>query len=259
MIAKLLRLPLVLMPRQAVVPVMSGCNRGCRWVAGSQTHGCWIGWYERDLQRLLHALIKPAMTVWDLGANVGFYSLAFSRLVGPGGMVVAFEPSAVNVGYLLKHIHLNHCQNVIVYQSAVAADCGFSSFANDDESDAKSHVSAQPTGYIVATVSIDHVLDARPEWRPDVVKIDVEGAEGSVLAGGSTLLSSPKSPLLVLSLHGLSASRECMQLLGKHGYAILSAGGDPLKTAEDLAATGTVIAVPAARLAEYASRLGSLP
>lgn len=257
MIAKLLRLPLTLMPRQAVVPVMSGCNRGCRWVAGSQTHGCWIGWYELDLQRVLAALIGPAMTVWDLGANVGFYTLAFSRFVGPRGLVVAFEPSAINVGYLLKHIQLNRCKNVVVYQSAVTADSGFISFANHAGSGAMSHVSAAPTGYVVATVSIDHVLGVHPEWRPDVVKIDVEGAEGSVLAGGSTLLSSPVPPVLVLSLHGLSTSRECMQLLGAHGYAVISAGGGRLKTAEESAAEGTVIAIPASRLAECASRLGS--
>jgi len=259
MIGKLLRLPLALIPRQAILPVMSGCNRGFRWVAGSHTHGCWIGWYEPEVQAAISRLIKPGMTVWDLGANVGFYTLAFSRLVGPDGQVVAFEPSAMNVGFLLKHIQLNRCENVVVYQSAVGADSGFTSFANHAGSGAMSHVSAAPTGYVVATVSIDHVLSAHPEWRPDVVKIDVEGAEGSVLAGGSTLFSSPEAPVLVLSVHGLSASRECMQLLGDHGYAVISAGGERVQTAEDSAAEGTVIAIPASRLAAHASWLGSEP
>lgn len=244
MIRKALRLPLCLIPRHAVLPVLSGCNRGMSWIAGSHTHGCWIGWYEPDVQNALREWIKPGMTVWDLGANAGFYTLAFSRMVGPKGRVIAFEPSGRNVHHLLSHVRLNRCANVVVHQSAVAANCGFTPFANHNGSDAMSHLSSSPTGYVVATVSVDQVLADHPDWLPDVVKIDVEGAEVGVLSGGRTLLTSSKPPVLVLSLHGLVEATHCLQILTECGYRVKSLSGQHITTAEDALAQDTVVAMP---------------
>ncbi len=76
--SSLLRAPLALIPKSAVVTVRSGINRGRKWIVGSNTHGCWLGHYERQKQELIGRLVKPGMTVFDVGANAGFYTLALS-------------------------------------------------------------------------------------------------------------------------------------------------------------------------------------
>lgn len=116
----LLRLPLKIIPRGSVVRIRTGLNRGMKWIVGSSTHGCWLGTYESDKQVVLSRFLKPGMTVFDVGANAGFYTLAFSRLVGDRGQVWAFEPYAINVGNLIRHIELNDLNNVNLVQAAVA-------------------------------------------------------------------------------------------------------------------------------------------
>src|SRR5437899_3136746 len=84
---RLLRLPLALVPRSATVCVLGGSLRGARWVVGSASHGCWLGWYEADKQRAFASLVKRGDVVFDIGAHVGFYTLLASRLCGPSGHV----------------------------------------------------------------------------------------------------------------------------------------------------------------------------
>ena len=114
-----LRLPLRLIPRNQILKVRGGVNKGARWLAGSSIHGCWLGTYERDKQDLVEKLVRPGMVVWDIGANAGFYSIAFSKLVGARGAVYAFEPLAENVKNILKHVALNEVENVTVMQGAL--------------------------------------------------------------------------------------------------------------------------------------------
>lgn len=104
---RLLRLPLRLLPRGMVVSVRSGINHGLHWIIGSSTHGCWLGTYETHKQDAVRRLARPGMTIFDVGANAGFYTMAFSRLVGAKGRVYAFEPFAENVANLLKHVAIN--------------------------------------------------------------------------------------------------------------------------------------------------------
>lgn len=125
---RLLRLPLKLLPCGMMVSVRSGVNRGFRWMVGSSTHGCWLGTYEADKQDAVRRLAKPGMTIFDVGANAGFYTMAFSRLVGAKGRVYAFEPLAGNVANLLKHVAINNASNVTVIQTAVADRSGVVAF-----------------------------------------------------------------------------------------------------------------------------------
>src|SRR5574341_2129532 len=98
---RFVRLPLKLLPSRLMVPVLSGTNRGMKWEVGASTHGCWLGFYEKDKQELIARLVKPGMRAFDIGANAGFYTLALSRLVGDHGKVWAFEPLAQTVVTLL--------------------------------------------------------------------------------------------------------------------------------------------------------------
>jgi len=121
---RVLRAPLRLVPGKLVVPVVQGPLRGARWVVGSSTHGCWLGCYEAGNQAIYVRLVRPGMTVYDLGAHVGFYTLLFSRLVGPGGVVHAFEPVPRNIFYLERHLRLNGTMNVRVQEFAVTRQTG---------------------------------------------------------------------------------------------------------------------------------------
>jgi hypothetical protein len=79
---RLLRAPLELLPKGLTVRVLQGPARGMKWVVGSGTHGCWLGSYEYSKQRLLRRLIRPGDVVYDVGANVGFYTLLLLRELG---------------------------------------------------------------------------------------------------------------------------------------------------------------------------------
>src|SRR6185437_3548178 len=108
-LGRILRLPLSLIPANVVLPVMSGPMRGMKWISGSCTHGCWLGSYEYEKQRLFDAAIPPHGTVWDIGANVGLYTLLASR---KAARVIAVEPLPDNIRYLERHRQLNKIRNV---------------------------------------------------------------------------------------------------------------------------------------------------
>jgi hypothetical protein len=119
-IGQVVRLPLRFVPNNRTVRVLGGINKGSRWITGSgPTHGCWLGNYEADHAIALPRIITPGSIAYDVGANVGFYTLALSRLVGESGHVFAFEPAARSVYFLRRHLELNNIGNVTVVQTAI--------------------------------------------------------------------------------------------------------------------------------------------
>src|SRR5262249_53966086 len=91
-LGRAIRWPLRFMPTNKPFPFLLGPNRGIYWIVGSATHGCWIGWYEWELAHKIRAACRPGMIAFDVGANVGYYTLLMSRAIGPSGLVYAFEP-----------------------------------------------------------------------------------------------------------------------------------------------------------------------
>jgi len=177
----------------------SGLIQNMNWIVGAGTHGCWLGTYELDKQKALSQFVKPGMTVFDIGANAGFYTLGFSRLVVEKGRVWAFEPSARNASYLLKHVNLNHLRNVSLIQAAVCEKKGLSGF-QPTESPATGHLS--DTGeYWVPTVSLDDMVAENILPVPGLVKMDVEGAESRVFDGARTILGR-HSTIFFIALQG---------------------------------------------------------
>jgi hypothetical protein len=98
-VGKVLRLPLRLIPKNKVMRIRQGKMKGMRWVAGSHTHGCWLGSYEFDKQVFMAERLRPGGVFLDIGAHVGFYTLLGSRLVGDEGKVISFEPCPRNIAY----------------------------------------------------------------------------------------------------------------------------------------------------------------
>jgi hypothetical protein len=131
LLGKIIRLPLTLIPKNQSMPILQGRLKGKRWIAGSHIHGCWLGGYEQEKQELFSSIVKPgSIVVFDIGANVGFYSLLASVLTGPTGHLFAFEPLPRNLRFLRRHLQLNDLDNVTVIDAAVSRENGEVRFEN---------------------------------------------------------------------------------------------------------------------------------
>ncbi len=128
LLGRLLRLPLKIIPKNTEISIKSGICKGLKWTVGSGNHGYWLGSYELTKQLALERYVKTGMTVFDIGAHAGFYTLFFSRLVGEEGKVFAFEPYHENLTFLVKHVQLNRIKNVTVVASAICKKDRFEGF-----------------------------------------------------------------------------------------------------------------------------------
>lgn len=218
LIGKIIRLPFKLLPAGAVVRVIRGPARGRRWIANSAAHGFWLGYWELKNQRRFAAHLRPGDVVYDIGAHVGLYTLLSSRSVGPEGHVYAFEPFPRNVEYLRRHIQLNRLSNCTVVDVAVSDSCGARTF-DPAANDTAGHLSK--TGSVsVQTLSLDEFLFAgNGERPPSAIKVNAEGAEMEVLAGGRRTITE-FAPLIFLSTHSEQIDQECCEFLRNAGYSI---------------------------------------
>ncbi len=217
----LARRVLRLLPAGTVVPVVAGPLRGCRWIIGAAPHGAWLGTLERPLLDQFVASLTPAATVWDIGANVGLYSLAAAPRCR---RVVAFEPLPRNVALLRRHLALNRVNNVEIVEAAVGRATGRLRM-REGMTPSEAYVAAD--GNIeVPAIALDTWAAARHEPRPDVVKIDVEGAEHDVLVGAQRSLGH--RPLIQIALHGSDVAARCLAWLQGAGYEVTAPGqADP--------------------------------
>jgi FkbM family methyltransferase len=232
-LGRILRLPLRILPKNTTVRIVQGPLRGKRWIAGSCVHGCWLGSYEAEKQRKLAAFVRPGMVCWDIGANVGFYTMLLAELVGPGGKVYTFEPLPRNVDLLGRHVTMNGYQNVVILPCALG---GFDGEAHFDPGPNASMGRMAAEGQLVVPCSkADTLLAAGKVEVPDVVKIDVEGAEADVLSGARLVMD--QHPTLLLATHGDSSRRHCIELLTALGYEVRALNDRPLCDTDEIIAT----------------------
>lgn len=216
------------LPRRAY-PVMSGPLKGARFVLGalSGEGGGASAYFDRMESEQTERFVKEleaGQTFFDVGANVGYYSILASRLVGPAGKVVAFEPVTRNIAYLQRHIELNDAANVRLLPFAVSSSNGLLSFSTGPNS---AMGSIDESGdVLVAAVTLDDIAE-RLNLRPDVVKMDVEGAEMDVFRGAGKVFAA--RPKLFLSTHSPELRDECLAFLASLGYTVepLVDGDDP--------------------------------
>lgn len=231
--ARVVRLPLRCIPHRAVMPFLSG-PRGYRWIAGASTHGCWLGTYEKVKRRRFQHAIRTGDVVYDVGANAGFYTLLASHRVGDKGCVVAIEPHPRNVEYLRRHIGLNKISNVIVVAAAAGDESGVVSF---DDGPNRSQGQVIATGARkVDAITLDTLVLGRQLPAPQVIKIDVEGAENRVLAGSITILKTVR-PIVFIATHGAARHRESCEMLSSLGYVLEPLDSVAVHDASEIIAT----------------------
>jgi len=201
----------------AYLPILSGPLRGTKWMVHSSLHSCLAGDYEPEIQRVFERHVAPGSVVFDVGANVGFLSLLAARLAGPAGRVIAFEPAPAAVGYLRRHVALNRAHNIEIIAVAVADENGRARFSSAGPVE-MGHL-ADDGQLEVETASLDTLVETGIIPPPDIVKIDVEGAELGVLRGAQAILRA-RRPVVVLSTHGLESHEASCSLLRSLGYAV---------------------------------------
>lgn len=219
MLSKILRWPLSLIPSKAEVRILRGPVRGMKWIKGAGPNAYWIGTYETVRMREFAEALKPGYVVYDVGANVGIYSLCASSRVGTSGRVYAFEPLERNLRYLRRHVALNHLQNCTVLGSAVCDREGAVSFSAGAWEASMARISS--AGEItVPSTTLDSCVYGR-KWLgpPNVLKIDVEGAEFAVLSGGTRAITE-FHPAIFLEIHGPELHRTCRDFLLAKGYSV---------------------------------------
>lgn len=146
--------------------------------------------YEPHVAAIMRRYVKPGMTVLDIGANIGFHAMLFSSLVGPSGRVIAFEPNSENCRLILATADGNHVTNIELRPVALDTDTGWTYFTSHLGSNGgilrKGSVQyVEGGGFIVPCFPLDKLVDS----PVDFIKIDVEGAEGRVIAGGLETIS----------------------------------------------------------------------
>lgn len=161
--------------------------------------------YEPRLNEAMRNAIKAGCCVWDVGANVGWYTLKFADWVGPGGQVVAFEPSATNVKRLNDAVQAR--ANIKVMPVGLSNVSGRAAFlpGSDDLGATSMVVPGKDTdapGYGSVATKCGHELIGNGQAPfPNIMKIDVEGHELEVLEGMAGMLDRPDLRDLFIEVH----------------------------------------------------------
>lgn len=175
--------------RPTVVRTKHGFRLRCELEDWLSQHVFVSGSYEESTADLACRLVSPGSTVIDVGANVGFYTLLFSRLVGATGWVIALEPMPLALARLRRHLSMNRVSNVEVHAIAAAADRRRASFflgPPEHTSISSLHPRADSAEITVDCAPLDDIVgDAA---QVELIKIDAEGAEGEVLVGATRTL-----------------------------------------------------------------------
>jgi len=186
--------------------------------------------FESSELHFLHRCLRPGMTVLDIGAHHGLYSLAASKDVHPRGHVHSFEPSPRERRLLERNLRLNLRQNVSVHAMALGATRGRATlFLVEGIEDGCNSLQSPGGSRNTRTVEVDVVLldefvQENGITAVDFIKMDVEGAELSVLQGASRLLNSLARPLILAEISDLRTqpwgyhAREILEFLGQKGF-----------------------------------------
>lgn len=183
--------------------------------------------------------------VVDVGAFIGLYTIALAKRVGPEGSVVAFEPDPASFKWLQRHITLNRVQDrVRLIRAAVGDHAGKTSFV--EGMDSQSHVTreTQANGQQVSITTLDEEF---PAQRVNLLKVDVEGFEEKVLAGGIRLLKdSARCPFIIyIEVHPFAwkevgtTSESLLKLLKECNYGVFNWAG---QSVEKISSYGEIIA-----------------
>ena len=180
---------------------------------------------ELHTQSLLVQRLRPGDVFYDLGANMGLFSLLAARCVGESGKVFSFEPDPVNAERVRRNAKRNSFSQITVVESGVWSSAGILDFTTADcaspDRGVGSFLSANAgaASVPIRVIALDDFVRDAP--RPDGIKCDIEGAEVHGLRGAERLLAS-HHPWIVAEMHSESNDRISRELLADFGYTVVT-------------------------------------
>lgn len=184
-------------------------------------HSYFEGDVEPEVQTALKEYLRAGMIFYDIGANIGFFSLLAARIVGKDGRVIAFEADPEIAARLREHVARNDCHTLSVEEKAVWSKPSTVFFARTDPAISPD----RGLGHVVANraddtiqvnaVSLDEYVQTVP--APDFLKCDVEGAEVEVFRGARRLLTE-KRPVILCEMHSDENRRVLIEEFARFGY-----------------------------------------
>lgn len=208
--------------------------------------------HEKTTTELFKKYVKEGNTVVDLGANIGYFSLLSSKLVGKSGRVFSFEPEPKNFKYLSKNIEINGYSQDSAFQKAVSDkngktklyicsyDTGHHTINQHEGIESYSHGRKLEENFIeIDTITLDSFMEGKGEVN--FIKIDVEGAEMLALMGMDRVLRENKDIKLVIEFFPLliekmgNSPREFIdRLIKSYGFSMYVIPGDYNATSDKM-------------------------
>ncbi len=207
--------------------ILGGVGKGIKFNAANSHSAFILGYHEPVIQKLLADFLKPGKVYYDVGANVGFFSMIAARIVGDSGKVICFEPMPDNADRIDHNAKLNGFSNVLVRRECAGDENTTATFLTSHEPtwgrlSSVGKAPDKPSGE--TTVRVQRMDDARSADSlppPDLMKIDVEGAEVAVLEGAIETLKKHR-PLIAMELHG--TNNAVLDVLEKIDYTAAAVG-----------------------------------
>jgi FkbM family methyltransferase len=209
--------------RENEVTIKHGQLAGFRFTASGSNPGYLLGASEPPVQDAISRHLRPGMVFYDIGANVGFFTLIGAKAVGPTGQVYAFEPVPESAHVLRRNLALNGVENVCILELAVSGASGEGWMKFDaDLARAALSSAASGGGLRVPVTSLDDAVERSGLRPPDLIKIDVEGGETGVIRGMQKILACFQ-PIVLCEVHrraDVQHKREVTSLFQEHGYNV---------------------------------------
>ncbi|MHA1491431.1 MAG: FkbM family methyltransferase [Promethearchaeota archaeon] len=178
-----------------------------------------LGYYEFQKTQLFKKLVKPGMTILDIGTNKGYFTLLSAKKMKDEGEILSFEPHPENYYWIKKSISANGYKSIKLFQIALFNKNGEMRLFEGSKSGHHSLVRNKDLGSItIPTKKLDDILADQKISRVDLIKIDVEGAEIQVLEGANNLLTQ-QSPKLLIDIHEIDR-KKIFRILEKFGFKI---------------------------------------
>ncbi|MCX6382427.1 MAG: FkbM family methyltransferase [Armatimonadetes bacterium] len=216
-----------------VLPIREGPLQGKRWVVTSGIRFI-RGNYEPAKTEAYLSAVKEGDVVFDVGAHVGYYSTIACQNVGKTGRVFAFEPHPLLNRFLKRHKQLNHLDNLEIITTAVGEKAGKVRFETRCGL-GTGHI-AEDGAITVPVVSLDELVEQGRLPIPNVIKMDVEGAEIRALKGASKTVGKYR-PTIIVATHGAETHEFCIEFLTNLGYTLQHLNPNAIKGDREILAT----------------------
>ena len=221
--------------RQKFLPVMAGPLKGYLW-STSSSYDYILGEYEDpETMKFFLAWLKPGSVYYDIGSNIGFHALTANRVINTG-KIYAFEPMPAVRAIFEKHISLNSkliiSNSIKIFPIAISNKEKQVEFSNDiTHRDGNTYIkesyifAGTENKITVQCQSIDGLMQQGYD-KPDIIKIDVEGAEYDVLTGAENTLQlyQPNILLATHDCHLPGVQEKCVHFLEQLGYQLQHTG-----------------------------------